>query len=568
MESTTFTPGLIIQMISNVVGGLCIFLLGMKYLSDGVQAVAGDRMRKMISAVTDNRVAACGTGLLVTSIIQSSSVTTVMLVGLVNAGIMTLQQSIGVILGADIGTTVTAWIVAVNITKYGLLIAGLAGFFFLFAKHEYHRLVAMLIMGLGLVFFGLLLMGEGVEPFRYHEGFISLFSSFSPKSYFGVIKCVLIGALVTATIQSSSATVAITMTLARAGVIDYNTAVALVLGENIGTTVTAFLASLGMTVKARRVAYAHISIKIMAVMLMIPFFFLYLKFLTTVMSNSIDIATRIALAHTIFNIMLAIVFLPFAHLLNRVLEYLFKEKASSDAYTPITILGSRLLETPMIAIEQSRREVIRMGEIVGHMMASLRDFLTDSPNKKEKIDTIFSLEEVLDRMQKEIVIFLTQLLSVKLVSATTKEAQEQLRRADEYESVSDYLKDILKLHLRLENAKVVLDEDEKENILELHEAVFEYYKLIYEAHKSRNANILITAKTRAEAITHLFRRMRSGHLSKLSVKHLDPLICTLYPDILAGYRRVKDHLLNVAEADAEEIKEVPAYVLAENPGMV
>ena len=165
MESTTFTASLIIQMISNLVGGLCIFLLGMKYLSDGIQAVAGDRMRKMISMVTDNRIAAMGTGLFVTSIIQSSSVTTVMLVGLVNAGLMTLQQSIGVILGADIGTTITAWIVAIKITKYGLIITGIAGLFYMFGKYERTRFVAMLIMGLGMLFFGLLLMEHGVEPF-------------------------------------------------------------------------------------------------------------------------------------------------------------------------------------------------------------------------------------------------------------------------------------------------------------------------------------------------------------------------------------------------------------------
>jgi len=209
MEDTTFTASLIIEMVSNLVGGLCIFLLGMKYLSDGVQAVAGERMRKMISMITDNRIAAMGTGLFVTSIIQSSSVTTVMLVGLANAGLMTLKQSIGVILGADIGCTINAWIVAVHITKYGLIMTGVAGFFYMFGKHERTRFVAMLIMGLGMLFFGLLLMEHGVEPFRYHQDFIALFSSFTPRSLWGVIKCVLIGALVTAIIQSSSATIAL-----------------------------------------------------------------------------------------------------------------------------------------------------------------------------------------------------------------------------------------------------------------------------------------------------------------------------------------------------------------------
>lgn len=561
MEHTSFCTSLIIQMISNVIGGLCIFLLGMKYLSDGVQAVAGERMRKMISMVTDNRLAACGTGLFVTSIIQSSSVTTVMLVGLVNAGIMTLQQSIGVILGADIGTTITAWIVAVKITKYGLLMTGLAGFFYLFTNNERQRFIAMLIMGLGMVFFGLLLMEKGVEPLRNHQGFIALFSSFSPKTLFGVIKCVLIGALVTGIIQSSSATVAITITLARAGVIDFDTSVALVLGQNIGTTITAFLASLGTLVRARRVAYAHILIKILAVLLIVPFFFPYLKLLGYIIHQGADIATRIALAHTIFNVLLVLAFLPFTQYLNKFLLYIVKENSATEI-PALTKLDIRLLDTPVISIEQSRREVIRMGEVVGKMMTSLSDILNENgPDRKEKINSLFSQEQLLDRMQEEIVVFLTHLLSQGLISTITKEAQEQLRRADEYESVSDYIVVVLKLHLRLENAKLTLEKEEKDDIVELHAAVQEYYNLVFEAHKNRNTNILITAKPRAEAITHLFRRMRSRHLSKLSSKQLDPLICTLFPDILAGYRRIKDHLLNIAEADAEELKEAPSYVL-------
>lgn len=566
MESTVFTGTLIVQMISNAIGGLCIFLLGMKYLSDGVQAVAGEKMRKMISKVTDNRIAACGTGLIVTSIIQSSSVTTVMLIGLVNAGVMTLQQSIGVILGADIGTTVTAWIVAIKVTKYGLIITGISGFFYLFTKNERHRFVAMLIMGLGLIFFGLLLMEKGVEPFRTHDKFIGLFSSFSPKNIFGVLKCVLVGALVTATIQSSSATIAITITLARAGVIDFDTSVALVLGQNIGTTITAFMASLGANVRARSVAYAHIFIKVAAVFVTIPFFFPYLKLLDMIINSSIEIATRIALAHTIFNVLLVFAFLPFTTYLSQFLLQFFKDK-KNDGVLALTHLDTRILETPMVSIEQSRSEVIRMGEITGKMMNNLGEIISKDETKKENIELLFKQEEILDRMQEEIVVFLQHLLSQELISTITKEAQEQIRRADEYESVSDYIVSILKLYLRLKNAGLVFDEEERKDILELHSAVYDYYRLIFEAHRNHDINTLFTAKTSGDSITHIFRQMRSRHLSKMSVKKLDPLICTIYPDILTGYRRVKDHLLNIAEAETEEVKEAPPYILANTDGL-
>ncbi|MBN1308486.1 MAG: Na/Pi cotransporter family protein [Chitinispirillaceae bacterium] len=547
MESTSFTVTLIIEMVSNFVGGLCIFLLGMKYLSDGVQAVAGERMRKMIAMVTDNRLAACGTGLFVTSVIQSSSVTTVMLVGLVNAGVMTLQQSIGVILGADIGTTVTAWIVAISITKYGLIMTGISGFFYLFTSNERHRFIAMLIMGLGLVFFGLHLMEKGVAPLRSHQEFILLFSRFSPKNYFGVINCILIGAFVTAIIQSSSATVAITITLARTGVIDFETSVALVLGQNIGTTITAFLASLGVALKARRVAYAHIGIKIVAVILMFPFFFLYLQLLEHIAPVSLDIAKRIALAHTVFNVLFVLVFLPFTSIFSRVLFLIFKDKKEGEP-PALTYLDVRMLDAPALSIEQSRREIMRMGETVGAMMNSLYAIISGEMKNKERLQTLFNQEELLDRMQKEVVVFLTRLLTIEVVSAVSKEAQEQLRYADEFESVSDYIVAILKLHLRLENAHLILDREEQNDILALHTAVNNYYRLIYEAYEKSDRGVLTRAYPEGEGITHLYREMRSRHLTKLSQKRLDPLICTLYPDILAAYRRIKEHLLNVAEA--------------------
>ncbi|NLX26847.1 MAG: Na/Pi cotransporter family protein, partial [Lentisphaerae bacterium] len=553
MEITT---ELIVEMISNGIGGLCIFLLGMKYLSDGIQAVAGDRMRRMIAVVTDNRFAACGTGLVVTSIIQSSSVTTVMLIGLVNAGVMTLQQSIGVILGADIGTTVTAWIVAINVTEYGLLITAISGFFYLFSRNERNRFIAMLIMGLGLVFFGLFLMGEGVEPLRNNKEFTNLLASFSPTSFWGVIKCILIGALVTAIIQSSSATVAITITLARAGAIDFDTSVALVLGQNIGTTITAFLASMGTTVQARRVAYAHIAIKIIAVFLTVPFFFMYLKLLGVIIHPTADIATRIALSHTIFNVLLVLAFIPFIHYLKQFLEYAFVDKEPSKARTLIK-LDKRLVETPVVAIEQSRREVIRMGEVVGSMMNTLKEIVSGTTeNRKEKIETLFNQEEYLDRMQQELVVFLTALLSQELISKIAKETQEQIKRADEYESASDYVVVILKLLLRLENAKTTLDEEEVKDILELHDSVYEYYEFIFKAFCDDKPGIIVAARSRGEAITHQFRQMRSRHLSKLSERNLDPLICTVYPDILSGYRRMKEHLLTSAEAEMDDKEEL------------
>jgi phosphate:Na+ symporter len=446
--------------------------------------------------------------------------------------------------------------VAINVTEYGLLITAISGFFYLFSRNERNRFIAMLIMGLGLVFFGLFLMGEGVEPLRNNKEFTNLLASFSPTSFWGVIKCILIGALVTAIIQSSSATVAITITLARAGAIDFDTSVALVLGQNIGTTITAFLASMGTTVQARRVAYAHIAIKILAVLLTVPLFFLYLKLLGVIIRPTADIATRIALSHTIFNVLLVLAFIPFIQYLKRFLEYAFVDKEPSKVRALVK-LDKRLVETPVVAIEQSRREVIRMGEVVGSMMNTLKEIVSGTTeNRKEKIETLFNQEEYLDRMQQELVVFLTALFSQELISKIAKETQEQIKRADEYESASDYVVVILKLLLRLENAKTTLDEEEVKDILELHDSVYEYYEFIFKAFCDDKPGIIVAARSRGEAITHQFRQMRSRHLSKLSERNLDPLICTVYPDILSGYRRMKEHLLTSAEAEMDDKEEL------------
>ena len=206
---------MILDILFKVVGGLGIFLLGMKYMSEGMQAVAGSRLRKMISAVTDNRVMACFIGTLITGIVQSSSVTTVMVVGFVNSGFMTLMQAIGVILGANIGTTVTAWIIALNISKFGLPLLGVAAFFFLFSKRERVRYTAMALLGVGMVFFGLTTMGAAFKTPEVKEYLTQAFTVMDGTTYPGVLKCAFFGMLATMIVQSSSATIGITIVLAQ-----------------------------------------------------------------------------------------------------------------------------------------------------------------------------------------------------------------------------------------------------------------------------------------------------------------------------------------------------------------
>ncbi len=542
-----------LTLVTDLVGGLFIFLLGMKYMSEGLQAIAGNRMRRAIHAVTDNRLKACATGVMITSVIQSSSVTSVMVIGMVNAGLMNLSQAVGVVLGADIGTTVTAWIVSINVIDYGLLIVGCSGFFYLFAKKERVQYIAMMIMGIGLVFFGLYLMKEGLEPLRERPGVLAWFSRFSTENTSGLIKCVLVGALVTALIQSSSATVAITITLARNGLIGFDTALALVLGENIGTTITAYLASLGGITNARRVAYSHILTKTIGVILMIFVFPLYMHLLERILSRDLDIAKRIAFAHTLFNIMLATGWLPLVTPLVGLLRRIVPDRPEKEE-PRLTILNLRMLDTPAINIQQSSDEIVHMGDEAADMINKLRlcvgraDDLRDRDLELE----IFEQEKKLDVMQKEIVEFLADLLTGTIPHDIMEEARRELRIADEYESVSDYIVTILKLRLKRLNSGLPLPDEDRSDILALHDQTADYLFMINQAVREGNSGILPKAVSMAETITHTMKDARQAHIKRVEEKRTSPLACLIVVDMLQSYRKIKDHILNIAETLAGE----------------
>lgn len=547
MEAEAF-----IDIASGVVGGLAIFLLGMKNMSEGMQAIAGSKLRKIIGLATNNRFLACAAGAIVTSIIQSSSVTTVMLVGFVNAGIMTLLQAIGVILGADIGTTITGWIVSLNVAKYGLPILGVSGLLYLFTQRERMRYAAMAMMGVGMVFFGLQLMKHGLEPLRHSEDFIAWFSRFEPKTFLGVIKCVSVGALVTAVVQSSSATVAITMTLAGTGVIAFDTAVALVLGENIGTTITAYLSSLGASTNAKRVAYAHMLIKVIGVSIAVTIFSLYMDLLSELLSDDLDIKKRIAFSHSLFNICLVCLFLPLRNPLEKILLRMVPDKPHKE--TPhLTFLDVRLLDTPAFGIQQSFDEIRKMAEGT-HKMLDWIKTLTQTSERQEGLERkVFHREEVLDIMQKEIVEFLGHVLSAGSVPHDVMaEARKQLRMADEYESISDYCAAILKLDLRLRQSSTRFTEAGVREMKGLHDRVVAYLEIINEAVSAENTDILIRSRSEGDIITHMMKDYRRAHFERMEKEPVSPLCNVVYVDMLQCYRKIKDHALNIAEALAGE----------------
>ena len=555
------SAGLIIKMLFSIVGGLGIFLLGMKNMSEGMQAVAGARMRKLINAVTNNRFIACGVVISVTSLIQSSSVTTVMVVGMVNAGLMSLQQAIGVILGADIGTTITGWILVLQIAKYGLPIMGITAFFFLFSKNERIRYSALMILGLGMVFFGLQLMKEGFYPLREMPEFLEWFSKFTPDTYFGVLRCCLVGAFVTAIVQSSSATLGITMGLVGTGIINFETGAALVLGENIGTTITACLASLGASTNAKRAAFAHVIIKVIGVAWITAIFPAYIGLIQSIVGAKLITTAglvngkmtffhamrAIALSHTGFNVANVLLFLPFTTVLAKLLPHIMPGKMRKEV-PHLKFIDVRMLDTPAIGIQQSRNEILRMSQAVQKMFTRLKTIIEKGNADQIGGAEIFHHEENLDVTQKEITEFLSNLLSGNVPHNVMNDGRMQLRMADEYESISDYITNILKLNLKMCKSDLRMSEEAKREILDLHDRVSAYINFINESVEESDTEILRKANTQGAAITHFVKEYRRKHLERVGTEHTSPLKSLIFTDILNSYRRIKDHALNIAEA--------------------
>jgi len=562
------------NLLFGLMGGLGIFLLGMKHMSDGMQAVAGASLRRLIGVVTNNRFFATIVGIIVTCVVQSSSVTTVMVVGFVNSSVMELSQAIGVIMGANIGTTITGWILVLKIGKYGLPLLGIAAFFFLFSKSERWRYWAMAIMGMGMVFFGLELMKDACAIIKETPQFESSFKYFTADNYLGVLKCALAGCLLTTLVQSSSATLGITISLATQGVIGYETAAALVLGENIGTTITALLASLGATTNAKRAAYFHMIFNLIGVFWITLIFAWYIEFIQGVLayiefilgnpSYSVSdmvlidgketythMTAAIALTHSIFNIVNTLMFLPFLPLFVRLLERLvpskdFKEKPS------LTDLDMRLLETPLLAIEQSRKEIEKMSAGCEKMLTWIEELYEQDEIDKKLADKLMHREQVLDAVQDEIAKHVTSLLSNDIPHSVAVEARQQFRMADEYESISDYIVNIHKFDVRLRRDGERFTTTQRAGIKVLNKMSTEYLDLVNQALAANDPGVVTKTESVSKRLRKQIKQLRREHLSDLSAGTISPQASVAYLAVLNAFSRVRDHIENVAGAVSGE----------------
>lgn len=424
-------------------GGLAVFLFGMEQMAEALKRVAGNRMKTVLGKLTTSRITGLITGTFVTAIIQSSSVTTVMLVGFVTAGLMSLSQAIGVILGADIGTTITAQIVAFKVTKYALLLVAL-GFLLIFTgKRDTAKAYGGLIMGLGLIFFGMGIMSEGMKPLRSYEPFINLMQDVSSP-----IVGILIATAFTGLVQSSSATMGVVIALALQGLVTLEGGIALALGANIGTCATAGLAAIGKPREAVRVAVAHVTFKVVGVLLIVWFIPPFAEFvrsispaypeLTGFEQLAAETPRQIANAHTIFNIGIAFLFLPLAGLFARFCEWVVPDR---PAVEPLVIrpkyLDPELLPTVPLAIDGVRREIGRIGGLTQRMLdVALPTVISGT---REDLAALAALDTDIDILHGHIVEYLAKIGTAKLSAEDSKQVLDLLQVANYLEQIGDVI---------------------------------------------------------------------------------------------------------------------------------
>lgn len=565
-----------LSILTDTAGGLGIFLLGMSQLSEGLQAVAGQRLKRIVAAVTSNRFAGITTGAVVTGIVQSSSVVTVMVVGLVTAGLMTLQQAVNVIIGANIGTTVTAWIVALLPTKLGdqsMFIIAVSAMFYLFAKKERVRYLALAFLGLGLIFLGLELMNQGMAPLRTDPKFLRCFHLFQANSVMGVLKCVTVGAVLTGIIQSSSAATAISISLAYNGVISFETASSLVFGMNIGTTVTAWLAAINATTEARRAALAHTLFNCIGVLVLAP---LFLPFFVPLLRDAYPemiqpvatangnvfphVTAPIAMVHTGFNVVNTLLFLPFLKYFTTLVRRLVPGARVAEL-PRLTMLDPQKM-APVIAVEQARQEVEHMARRTQQMMTDFRQIL-DGERKEELERRIVEGEDSLDTVQHEVSNFLGKVMSAHLPKDVALRARMLLRVADEYESISDEVKALLSMMQRMRKNSMALSSVGKTEMLDLHDRCAQFADKVTNAfkHGKTHAQDLLThLHADSQAISRQIKDIRTAQLQRLTDHNpnAEPIKVVLLMDLLNVYRRLKEDCLNIGEAmlderDADEV---------------
>ncbi|WP_242299839.1 Na/Pi cotransporter family protein [Bacillus cereus group sp. BfR-BA-01448] len=530
------------DMIFQFIGGLGIFLFGIKYMGDGLQQAAGDRLRDILDRFTTNPLMGVLAGMLVTVLIQSSSGTTALTVGLVSAGFMTLRQAIGVIMGANIGTTVTAFIIGIKIGEYALPVMAVGAILLFFFKNKKVHSIGQVVFGFGMLFFGLELMSAGMKPLRSLESFQELTVSMSDNPILGIV----VGTVFTLIVQSSSATIGILQELFGQGAIDLQAALPVLFGDNIGTTITAVLAAIGTSIAARRAALVHVIFNIIGTIiftiLLVPFTSLIQYFQTSLNLNP---EMTIAFAHGTFNVTNTIIQFPFIAVLAWIVTKIIRGEDAAIDFKPQHLNPIFIEQSPAIALTEAQKEIIRMADFSLHGLKEANQFLNTQDKKHANMAT--QLEGAINNLDKKIIEYLV-LLSEKPLSPTDSEKHSVLAGVvGDIERVGDHVENLVELvDFQISN-RVSLSSEALAELNEMLELTISTLQDAVEALTNFDTELAQTVIAKERKIDQMERVLRKRHVLRLNERSCSGDASIIFVDMVSNLERIGDHAVNIAD---------------------
>lgn len=543
--------GPVVTYLFPFIGGLGMFLYGMNVMSDGLQKKAGDRMKGLLNFLTKNRFMGVLVGALITAVIQSSSATTVMVVGFVNSGLMTLAQAVGIIMGANIGTTITAWIVSMSewaaFMKPEMLapvIMGIGAAMVIFTKSKTKKDIGEIMIGFALLFIGLTFMADAMKPLSKSPEFIDLFKTLGGHPLLGL----LVGLVVTAIIQSSSASVGILQTLAATGSISTSAALFITLGQNIGTCVTALLSSAGASRVAKRAAIIHLLFNVIGTVLFVVLLLVGFHMYPTMGEKAID-SVGISIFHTIFNTTNTLVLFPFATLLVKASEHIIPKRKEEEVEVDVVgicknHLDYRLLETPLSALNVVRDEVKHLGVVVEKNLARVRDAIADTDVEKAK--KILEREKNINEMTVLITSYLVEITKLSLNDKQRLYIDDMLYTVNDIERVGDHCENIAELVMSKNEHGGEFSDTAKEEILHIVDLATNSYRNALTARNENDMKASQEAIKYEQTIDVLEEVYRKKHLERMSEGLCEPQIGVFFLDMISNLERISDHSCNIA----------------------
>ena len=525
-----------------IMGGLGLFLYGMNLMGDGLQKAAGSRLKRIIELLTSNVIMGVLVGMIVTMVIQSSSATTVMIVGFVNAGIMSLPQAIGVIMGANIGTTITAQLVSLDVDFLAPLALGIGIVIYMFSNKPKHKHIAEILIGFGILFTGMDFMKEAVKPLAEYKGFTDMLLSFGHHPILGV----LMGFAITAIVQSSSASMGMLIALASQGLIPVTAALPILYGENIGTCVTSLISSIGASRNARRAAIMHLTFNVLGSMI---FMFILSKPIVAVVTamDPSDAARQIANAHTLFNIINVIILLPFNKLIVKIALKLVPEvkDEKDDDVKVVKYIDDRMIETPSIALANIVKETLRMGEKAKESLNASMEGVIEKSN--EKIELSFKREKVINELQKLILNYLLKLSKASLNEDSRDTVDALFNTVNDIERIGDHAENIAELAKDIAGSEVSFSDEGLSELKDMYNKVVSTYTYALEAMRTSNVELACKVIKMEEQVDMMEKSCRANHMNRLNGSSCSIDSGVIYLDIISNLERVSDHAVNIAQ---------------------